>query len=690
MNVDLETAVQYLKGVGPRRAQALKALGVVTVGDLLRHYPRRHEDRSSFREIGSLRKGDTVTVAGVVGGVAFRRLRGRLSLVTVTVFDDSGSVDLLYWNQPWRREQFGEGLEVVVTGRVGWRKGAQITSPEAEILSDEEGEEPIHTGRIVPIYPLTRGITGGVMRRMIYNAVQHAGHLVRDVFPPEFLASRSLITLPEAIRRIHYPGREAELEGARRRLKYDELFLMQVALAVRRRLARAEGTGAVFKWNAEIDERIRARFPFTLTGAQDRAVTEIVSDLRDGRPMTRLLQGDVGSGKTAVALYAILLAVANGRQAAVMAPTEILAQQHFRTFSGYLRDSRVRFELLMGKLPAKSRREILKGLADGAVHVVVGTHALIQRDVEFADLGLVVVDEQHRFGVLQRAGLTWKGRRPDALFMTATPIPRTLTMTAFGDLDVSVIDEMPPGRTPPETLWFSRGRIDEAYRYIRREVRAGRQVFFVFPLVEESEEMPLKAVTVEVERLRAEIFPGISIGLVHGRLKREEKEKAMRRFREGQDRILVATTVVEVGIDVPNATLMVIEHAERYGLSQLHQLRGRIGRGGGRSTLLLLGDPTTEDGEKRLAMMTKTSDGFRIAEEDLRLRGPGEILGTRQHGLPDLKIADILEDQALLREARTDAFELIREDPALAAVPGAEVKKLLLRDYGERLGLGSV
>ncbi len=690
MSVDLETPVQYLKGAGPVRARALASLGIATVGDLLRHYPRRHEDRSSFTAIATLREGDTVTVAGIVGDVTFRRMRGRLSLVTVTVFDESGGLKLLYWNQPYRREQFGEGLEVVVTGRVGWRQGPQITNPEAEILSDEEGEEPIHTGRIVPIYPLTRGVSGGVMRRMVYNAVKGAGHLLDDIFPAEYLSRRSLLTLPEAIRQIHYPTGASDLDAARRRLKYDELFLMQTALAVRRRLTRSERTGASFKWSAEIDERIRRRFPFVLTGAQDRAVAEIVADMRDPRPMTRLLQGDVGSGKTAVALYGILLAVANGRQAAIMAPTEILAEQHFRTFSGYLKDSKVRFELLMGKLRVKRRREILAGLADGEVHVAVGTHALIQEDVEFRDLGLVVVDEQHRFGVKQRAGLTFKGRRPDALFMTATPIPRTLTMTAFGDLDVSVIDEMPPGRTPTETRWFSGDRIEQAYEYVRREVRSGRQVFFIFPLVEESTEMPLKAVTVEVERLREQIFPHISIGLVHGRLKREEKDRAMQRFSEGKDRILAATTVVEVGIDVPNATLMVIEHAERYGLSQLHQLRGRIGRGSGRSTLLLLGDPTTEEGRERLLTMTKTADGFRIAEEDLRLRGPGEVLGTRQHGLPDLKIADLIEDQFLLREARQDAFELVRNDPALSGNPGAAVKRSLLRDYGERLNLTSV
>jgi ATP-dependent DNA helicase RecG len=690
LTVDLQTPVQYLKGVGPSRARALAGLGLETVGDLLSHYPRRHEDRSRLRPIKSVRKGETVTVGGIVGDVTFRRVRGRLSLVTVTVFDDSGTIDLVYWNQPYRREHFGEGLEVIVTGKVTWRKGPQITNAEVEILSDEEGDEPIHTGRIVPVYPLTKGISGGVMRRMVFNAVRAAADLLPDIFTPEWLAKRSLVPIAKAVRQIHYPTSDLELEAAKHRLKYDELFLMQTALAVRRHLVRSRELGSSFKITPEIDRRIRRRFPFKPTAAQDRAIAEVVADMRDPRPMTRLLQGDVGSGKTAVALYAMLLAVANGRQAAVMAPTEILAEQHFRTFTNYLEDSRVRFELLMGGLPAAQRRKILSGLLEGEIHVAVGTHALIQGDVEFKDLGLVVVDEQHRFGVLQRAGLSLKGRRPDALYMTATPIPRTLTMTAFGDLDVSVIDEMPPGRKPPETLWFGRDRIDSAYVYIRRAVASGRQAFFVFPLVEESKEMPLKAVTVEVERLRHEIFPDVPIGLIHGRMKRADKDLAMRRFREGADRILASTTVVEVGIDVPNASLMVIEHADRYGLSQLHQLRGRIGRGGGDSTLLMLGDPSTEEGEKRLEIMTKTTDGFRIAEEDLRLRGPGEILGTRQHGLPDLKLADLVLDQALLFDARQDAFDLVREDPQLTGTPGRAVKAALLKDYGDRLGLTTV
>jgi ATP-dependent DNA helicase RecG len=687
--LDLTTKVQYVKGVGPSRARALAALSIETVEDLLHHYPRRHEDRSRLTPIGSVTEGEVVTISGAVSDVRFQRMRGRLSLVTVSLHDDTGVIDLLFWNQPFRKNHFREGDEVVATGKAEFRRGLRIAGPEVEKIPDDSEEAMLHTGRVVPIYPLTKGISAGSMRRMVFNALEAAGELLTEYLDPRTLTERGLMPLPEAIATYHFPDSLDDLEAAATRLKYDELFLLQCALAVRRQKVKGDASGAAFKWNRDMDTRIRARLPFRLTKAQNRAVREIVGDMRSPAPMIRLLQGDVGSGKTAVAIYAILLSVANGRQAAIMAPTEILAEQHFRTFSAYLEGSRVSIELLLGGLPAASRREILSGLAGGGVHVAVGTHALIQEDVEFQDLGLVVVDEQHRFGVLQRADLKKKGRRPDALYMTATPIPRTLTLTAFGDLDFSVIDEMPPGRVPPQTEWFPPERAKEAYDLIRDAIRKGRQAFFVYPLVEESKEMPLKSATEEVERLRTDVFPGVPIGLVHGRMKRTEKDEAMRLFREGRHRILVATTVVEVGIDVPNATVMVIAHAERYGLSQLHQLRGRIGRGGGESTLLLLGEPKTPEAERRLTVMTETSDGFRIAEEDLRLRGPGEIFGTRQHGLPDLRLASLAADRVLLAHAREDAFALLRADPALETATGAAVRTVLGRRWGRRISLAT-
>ncbi len=681
------TEIQFLKGAGPARARALRALGILTVEDLLHHYPRRYEDRSRLRPIASLREGETVTVGGTVGEVRFARMRGRLSLVSVTVFDDTGTLELHFWNQPYRREQFPEGAGVIATGKVGYRRGFCLTSPEVEVAAEDEEDVRIHTGRITPVYPLTKGISGRVMRRMAFHAVREAAALLPDFQPDALRTARGLLPLPEALSGVHFPDSDDALAAALLRLKYDEFFLLELALARRKQAAKAERKAAACHFDAEVDRRIRARIPFALTGAQERAVAEIVRDLTSPQPMTRLLQGDVGAGKTVVALFAILVAIANRRQAAVMAPTEILAEQHHRTFSRLLEGSRVKIRLLVGSLTAKERREALESLASGETDLAVGTHALISEDVRFRDLSLVVVDEQHRFGVVQRASLQWKGQHPDTLFMTATPIPRTLTMTAFGDLDVSVLDELPPGRKPVRTLWYARDRFDEACTFIRGEIALGRQAFFILPLVEESEEMPLRAVEKEVARLRAGAFAGIPVGLMHGRLSRDEKDEAMRRFRERQDLVLVATTVVEVGIDVPDATVMVVESAERYGLSQLHQLRGRIGRGGAGGTFVLLGDPATEEGRRRLDVLTRTSDGFRIAEEDLRLRGPGEVLGTKQHGLPELRLADLAADFPLLARAREDAFALVRGDPELGAPEHEGLRRELLRRLGDRLPL---
>ncbi|MCU0728466.1 MAG: ATP-dependent DNA helicase RecG [Planctomycetes bacterium] len=686
--MELSTEAQFLKGVGPARARALATLGIRTVEDLLHHYPRRHEDRSRLRPIDSVREGETVTVGGEVVDVRLTRLRGRLSLVSVTVRDGSGSLDLQFWNQPFRERQFPVGRQVVATGRAGYRRVLHLVAPEVEIIPDEGEEALIHTGRITPIYPLTRGISGGAMRRMLWNAVHEAAGLLGEFLPDAQREGRDLPPLSAAIRGIHFPADQEELGTALRRLKHDELFLFELAMALRRRVAKSMPRANPFRFDGTIDHRIRARIPFALTAAQERAIAEIVGDMTSPEPMTRLLQGDVGSGKTIVALYAVLVAVANRRQVALMAPTEILAEQHYRTFRRLLEGSRVRIGLLIGSLPAKERRATLAGIASGEVAVTVGTHALIQQGVEFRDLALAVVDEQHRFGVRQRAGLLVKGTRPDSLFMTATPIPRTLTMTVFGDLDVSVLDEMPPGRRPVRTLCFPRTRYDDACRYIRSEIDRGRQAFFVFPLVEESEEMPLRSVIEEVERLRREVFPGVSVGLIHGRLSRADKEEAMRRFRDREDLVLAATTVVEVGIDVPNATVMVVENAERYGLSQLHQLRGRVGRGAEGGTFVLLGDPATEEGRRRLRILTETTDGFRIAEEDLRLRGPGEFLGTRQHGVPELRLADLFLDFALLTRVREDAFRLIAADPGLAAPQHAPLRCELMRRLGDRLALG--
>jgi len=678
MAIGLDTSVQYLRGVGPRRASALGRLGVETVLDLIHHYPRRHEDRRQLRPLATVRAGETVTVSGHVRRVSSRRIRRGLSVATVEVTDGTGRLEVLFWNQPWRAEQFAVGDRVFLSGKATVKRGLQMSSPDFEIVEDDEEEmagDLLDVSRIVPMHSLSRGLTAGWMRRLVRRTLDEVLSRVEDPLDPGRREARGLIPLRDALESIHFPESPEALLAAERRLKYDELFLLEISLAMRRARRRRERAGIPFVVDDRIDSRIRRLFPFTLTGAQDRCIGEIAADMRSPEAMNRLLQGDVGSGKTAVALYALLVAVANRRQAAFMAPTEILAEQHYRTLERRLRHGRVRLLLLQGGRVGKARREALESIAAGEVDIVVGTHALIQDDVRFSRLGLVVVDEQHKFGVEQRAALRAKGEAPDVLVMTATPIPRTLTLTVFGDLDVSTIDEMPPGRRPVKTRWYRGREIEKAYAFIRDETSRGHRAFFIYPLVEESEESDLKAATEEADRLATEVFPDVPVGLLHGRMTRPEKDEVMGRFRDGEIAILVSTVVVEVGIDVPEATVLVVEHAERFGLSQLHQLRGRIGRSDRAAWCLLFGDPKTDEGRRRLRTMVRTDDGFEIAEEDLRLRGPGEVAGTRQHGLPALRIANLVDDFALVKEARDDAFALVARDPDLTRPENRRVRE---------------
>jgi len=662
-NASLQMPVQYVKGVGPSLAEALQRLGVATAEDLILHFPRDYQDRTHLTPISQLTDGETATVIARVASVDSRKARTGITVTRVVVEDDTGLVSLVFFNQRYLQDQFTRlrGRQILIHGQpVRDRWDMQFRSPDWEPLSEVDSPR-----RVLPIYPLCEGLTQGRLRRAIAAALDRCLHLMPEPIPHYLRERRSLPDVWSALRGVHQPDSIEEMERARRRLVYEELLVLQVALAARRNALNRE-PGVQFPDAPTVAARFAQQLPFELTAAQRRVVQQITADMASPRPMNRLLQGDVGSGKTVVAACAIAAAVEAGYQAAVMAPTEILAEQHHRVFRNLLEPFGVRVSLLIGSLSAAERQAAYQAVATGQSHVAIGTHALIQEGVAFGNLGLVVIDEQHRFGVVQRASLRAKGVNPDVLVMTATPIPRTLALTVYGDLDVSIIDEMPPGRRPVRTHWKRAGDRQKVYEGIRRLVSEGRQAYIVCPLVEESEKLAAQAATDLAERLQREVFPDLKVGLLHGQMRPAEKDAAMDDFRAGRTHVLVTTTVIEVGVDVPNASVMVVEDAERFGLAQLHQLRGRVGRGEHQSYCVLLGDARTPEGEARLQVMASTTDGFRIAEEDLHLRGPGEFYGTRQSGLPSLRIANIVRDLGVLEQAREDAQQLVEGDPDLA------------------------
>jgi ATP-dependent DNA helicase RecG len=673
MNTESEllAPVTAIKGIGEKLALVLEKLEIRTVGDLVLHYPRRYEDRTQLKKVKELTDGETTTIAGKVTAVENKPTRNKMVITKVSLDDGAKGVLSLTWFGQWRTKQVFEkllGKRLLVYGTVKKAYlGVEMVAPEwEEIEEDSNGEGSLAMGRIVPIYPLTEGVSQNRMRAFVHAAMTQYTPFVPETLPVSLRVERGLLEIGDAVQNIHFPESAEMLETARRRLVYDELLVMQLLLAGRRQSVQAQ-TGIAFADTQTPRENFVSALPFTLTGAQERVVAQIAKDMSVNIPMNRLVQGDVGSGKTAVAMAAMAICVHNGYQAALMAPTEILAEQHARSLRPTLEKLGMTVELLTGSLKAKQKASVKDLISGGLANVVVGTHALIQDTVTFANLGLAIIDEQHRFGVLQRAALSAKATRPpDVLVMTATPIPRTLTLTVYGDLDVSIIDELPPGRKPIRTHWKKRTEKTGVYEGIRKLLKEGRQAYVICSLVEESELLEARAATDLHAQLTANVFPEYGVGLLHGRMNPEEKDKAMTDFRANITQVLVATTVVEVGVDVPNAVAIAIEDADRFGLAQLHQLRGRVGRGEHASFCLLIADPKTPDGEERLLVMTQTNDGFRIAEEDLRLRGPGEFYGTRQSGLPALKIADVLRDGDILAEAREDAFALLDADPKLS------------------------
>ncbi len=679
MTIGRDTNIKFIKGVGPAKAALLAKLSIFTLSDLLEHYPRRYEDRSELKPIRALGDGEMQTFQALVGAVTDSRPRRGLTLTKLTVRDATGAAQLVWFNQPYIKKWFRPGMELIISGKVERRYGqVQVSHPEIEVV---DGADLIHTGRIVPIYPASESVGQRWLRTLIRQALDADGERP-EFLPPAVIGQYKLMGRGAALENIHFPADAATLEAARRRLVFEELYLLQCGLLYLKSLNKQEGTGIKHGPDDALVKRVETALPFALTKDQRTALAEIKADMEDARPMQRLVQGDVGSGKTVLAAIALAKTVAGGYQGAMMAPTEILAEQHCHTLAQLLAPHGVRIAALTGSLTKRTREEVLSRLRDGLVDLVIGTHALIQEDVVFRHLGLVVTDEQHRFGVRQRALLQAKGPTPDVLVMTATPIPRTMALTVYGDLDVSVIREMPPGRKPVKTYSVGGDMRARVYNFIVKEVAAGRQGYVVCPLVEESDKLEVQAATQLYEQLKGTYFRDISCALVHGRLKAAEKEAAMRAFYSGEVQVLVATTVIEVGVNVPNATVMAVEGADRFGLAQLHQLRGRIGRGEHQSYCILLSDNQSPETKERLEIMAKVRDGFVLSEKDLELRGPGQFFGTRQHGIPDLKIADILKDTGVLLEARQAAQSTVAATEQFAAV-----RPVLRERFGDHFGM---
>ena len=704
--------IQFVKGVGPRIASILKKKGIESVEDALYYFPRMYEDRRTVKSISKLLPGERETVMGKIILAGKVRTKRR-SLYQVVISDKTGTITLVWFqfNEKYLRTAYKKGASVILTSEVtvGYRGALQIVHPRPEDIEvidegEEIDEEHIHFNRIVPIYPLTEGVKQRRMRRIMKSVVDTYGSSIPSFIPDQIKSRRGALDFSTALKRVHFPQEQDRVidlsdtnsvyeSKPHNTVSYSEFFLTEIGLAIKKRDV-ANLPGIAFSPTGELTKSLVDKLPFDLTSAQKRVLSEIEGDMLSDRPMNRLLQGDVGSGKTIVALLSILKAVESGYQAVLMVPTEILAEQHLASVLEYVKGMGLRVVFLKSSLSKSEKNIYYKAIMSGEAQIAVGTHALIQDKVDFKNLGLVVIDEQHRFGVMQRARLMSKGKNPDVLVMTATPIPRTLALTVYGDLDVSVLDELPPGRKEIKTKVYydQKGSRERAYGIVRKEIEKGRQAYVVYPMIEESESpdfKDLKYATQMAEELQNDVFPDFRVGLLHGKMKTDEKEAVMKRFISHHLDILVATTVIEVGVDVPNVTVMVVENAERFGLTQLHQLRGRIGRGGHDSYCILISSfKRSEDAEKRLMIMEETSDGFKIAESDLMIRGPGDFLGTKQSGLPQFRFANLIRDSRILGEAREDAFKLVKEDPELSKYP--KLLEQVLNRWGELLELGGI
>ncbi|EHJ24660.1 ATP-dependent DNA helicase RecG [Clostridioides difficile] len=679
--MDLYKDVQYVKGIGPKKADKLNKLGIFTLKDLLYYFPRQFEDRNNLKKIAQLEDGEKVTIKAVISSINTFSPKEGMTLTKIDVKDETGSAKLVFFNKSYIKNTFRPGDSILVFGKVKKKfNNLELTSCELEYLTNS----PKNTCRFMPVYQLTYGVTNKEIMSIIRTVLEDKDLIIQEYMPQRIIEKYRLCSIDFAVRNIHSPSSKESLKIALYRIVFEELLILQLGLFVFKS-GRNKEDGIKFETSKDLKKIISA-LPFKLTKAQNRALDEIIQDMNLEKIMNRLVQGDVGSGKTVVALLALANCVLNGYQGALMAPTEILAGQHYISLTESLKDFGINVGLLIGSLTKKQKDTVLEQIKNNEIDILIGTHALIEDKVEFNNIGLVITDEQHRFGVMQRSKLSLKGANPDILVMTATPIPRTLALILYGDLDISIIDELPPGRQPIETIAIEKSKRDRAYNnLVRREVESGRQVYIVCPLVEESEAIEAKSAVELVEELRAEYFHDLRLGLLHGKMKSSEKDEVMGLFKNKEIDILVSTTVIEVGVNVPNATLMIIENAERFGLAQLHQLRGRVGRGSHKSYCVLIYDSKTDVCRQRMAIMEETNDGFKISEKDLEIRGPGEFFGTRQHGLPELKVANLFKHIKILKLAQQEARYILGEDNNLQLKENMALKKEIIDKFKDTL-----